>query len=392
MDGRTVQRADEIVRTVKSSLWLTLADPENESVEIERQRKVMRLIRLTGARVLITGGAGFIGSHLSARLLATGARVTILTRHTQAPRAVHLAQQGATLIPCDLSSPALIPAPDKLPAADIFFHLAADVSVGSSQLKATNVDGTQRALDLAAALKIPYFVFTSSIEAQGLGSDQDIPLREEQPCRPASDYGVSKAQAEDLVATWGNASDRQALTLRVGNIYGPGSAWFLQPSLMALLGVMPLGHVWPNLQHRVFQPLYIEDLTEGILRAASQRLTGLYNLTGEEPVTVSGYLHMLASLTGMLDRLALIQAPISGAERQAQPIAPEFAYFLMGTPERCHRSYDNTKLRSVIGAYARWSLSRGLASTLRWYHSCGTLPALLHAIRQQQGDPACESR
>lgn len=341
--------------------------------------------------VIISGGAGFIGSHLSARLLTAGARVTILTRHTQAPRAVQLAQQGATLTPCDFSSPDLVPAPDKLPAADIFYHLAADVSVGSPKLWAANVDGTQRALELTAALKIPYFVFTSSIEAQGLGSDQEIPLREEQPCRPLSDYGISKAKAEELVMNWGKVSDRQALILRIGNIYGPGSAWFLRPSLLALLGMTPLSHVWPQLQHRVFQPLYIEDLTEGMLRVVSQRLTGLYNITGEEPVTVSGYLHTLAGLTGMTDRLALIQAPLTGMEPPAQEIAPDFAYVLMGTPEQCHRSYDNTKLRSSIGAYARWSLSRGLASTLRWYHTCGALPALLHSIRQRQGAAACAS-
>ncbi len=341
--------------------------------------------------VIISGGAGFIGSHLSTRLLKSGARVTILTRHVQAPRAVQLAQQGATVIPCDFSSPDLIPACDKLPAADVFYHLAADVSVSSPKLWAANVDGTQRALDLTTALKIPYFVFASSIEAQGLGSDQEIPLREEQSCRPVSDYGISKAKAEELVSNWGNASGRRALILRIGNVYGPGSAWFLQPSLMALLGLSPLRHAWSQLQHRVFQPLYIEDLTEGMLRAVGQGLTGLYNITGEEPVTVSGYLHALAGLTGMTDRLSLIQAPLTGTERPAQGIAPDFAYVLMGTPERCHRSYDNTKLRTKIGSYARWSLSRGLASTLHWHQTSGALPALLQAIRQRQGAASCTS-
>ncbi len=341
--------------------------------------------------VIISGGAGFIGSHLSARLLRGGTRVTILTRHADAPRAVQLAKQGATIIPCDFASSDRIPSLSALSSAQVFYHLAADVSVSSPTLWASNVEGTARALALADKLKVPYCVFASSIEAQGLGSDQDIPLGEEAPCRPVSDYGASKARAEDLVARWGRSDDHQALILRIGNIYGPGSAWLLQPSLLALLGAGPLRHAWPLLQHRLFQPLYIDDLVEGILRAVSQRLTGLYNITGEEPVTVGTYLQKLASLTGLTTQFEAIRTPPDTQERPAVALAPDFAYILMGTPDRCHRSYDNAKLRAEIGDYARWSLARGLAATLNWYHTSGALPALTHAIRRRRGAYACMS-
>lgn len=351
----------------------------------------MEHIKLTQkTHIMISGGAGFIGSYLSRRLLRAGAKVTILTRHIHAPRAAQLAQEGAVVIECDLSSPDRMPSPGRLRPADVFYHLAADVSVSSPTLWAANVEGTQRALALASALHVPYVVFASSIEAQGLGSDHEIPLREDDTCRPVSDYGVSKAKAEEIVAQWASDSGRKTLILRIGNIYGPGSPWMLQPSLMALLGLSPLTPAWAQLQHRMFQPLYIDDLIEGMIAAVNHGLTGLYNITGEEPVTVGGYVHTVASLLQMLDRLASVQAS-APAIPTTQGLAPDFAYMLMGAPDRCHRSYDNSRLRADIGSYARWSLARGVASTLHWFQGTGTWPALLRMIQSRRGEGVCTS-
>jgi UDP-glucose 4-epimerase len=334
------------------------------------------------SHVIVTGGAGFIGARLSSWLLDRRAEVTILTRHTGSPRAQELAARGAKLVACDLSATGEMPS---LPAArrpDILIHLAADVAVSSPTLWAANVEGTARALHLAETLDVPYVVFASSIEAQGLGADDEIPLPEDAPCRPVSDYGQSKASAEQVVAAWAAATGRDALVLRIGNIYGPGSAWFLQPSLLALLGATPIRHAWPLLSHRRFQPLYVDDLIDGLMRAVGQRLTGLYNITGEEPVTIAEYFGKLAGLLGLTEALAAIERPMPPGP-PVDGLAPDFAYMLMGSPERCHRSYDNGKLRSVIGDYARWSLSRGLAATLQWYDACGAFAALVAALRQR---------
>ncbi len=352
----------------------------------------MDLIKIMASNhIIITGGAGFIGSHLSSRLLSAGARVTILTRRVGSPRAVQLARQGAKVIPCDLSSPAGVPSPDTFSPAQIFVHLAADVSISNPGLRATNVEGTRRALSLATALKVPYFVYASSIEAQGPGSDREVPLSEEAPCRPVSDYGASKVEAEGLVLNWSYPQNRHGLILRIGNIYGPGSAWFLQPCLMSLIGAIPIRHVWPLLQHRTFQPLYIDDLIEGVMRAVAKQLDGVYNITGEERVSIGAYLQKLADLTELREQLARIQMPPDGSEPATRPIAPDFAYILMGNQEQCHRVYDNAKLRTQIGEYARWSLVRGLAATLSWYQTSGGLPALLSAIRLRQGARSCAS-
>jgi nucleoside-diphosphate-sugar epimerase len=344
------------------------------------------------SHVIVTGGAGFIGSRLTSWLLDRRAEVTVLTRHTAAPRALELAARGARLIACDLSTPQGIPALPALRRPDVVIHLAADVSVSGPTLTAVNVDGTTRALALAEALDVPYFVFASSIEAQGPGGNHEIPLREEAPCRPVSDYGRSKASAEQLVTAWEAATGRGALVLRIGNIYGPGSAWLLQPSLLALLGATPIRHVWPLLRPRRFQPLYVDDLVEGLARAASQRLTGVYNITGEEPVTIAQYFEELAGLLGLGAGLAAMIRPDAAPAPPPDMLAPDFAYLLMGDPERRHRSYDNGRLRSAIGVYARWSLPRGLASTLHWYEACGALAALVATLRQRRNGVAAAAR
>jgi nucleoside-diphosphate-sugar epimerase len=338
--------------------------------------------------VIITGGAGFIGSQISTRLMKEKTRVTILTRNVSAPRAAALAKQGCKVVACDLADPQRIPLPELLDPADALFHFAADVSVSSPTLRAANVDGTGRAVALADALAIPYVVYASSIEAQGLGSESEIPLREDMACRPVSDYGQSKVQAEALVTEWGSLPGHRALVLRIGNIYGPGSAWFLYPSLLALLGATPIRPIWARLRHRLFQPLFIDDLIEGLCRAVARQLAGTYNITGEEPVTIEGYLTRLASLTQLTDRMQLMHLPAvpSGLSR---PIAPDFAYVLMGSQEQCHRAYDNGRLRTEIGPYARWPLSRGLAATLEWYETSGQLTALLAALRRQPGTMTC---
>lgn len=338
--------------------------------------------------VIVTGGAGFIGSQISARLLKEKTRVTILTRNASAPRAAALAQQGCKVVACDLADAHRIPRPDTLDPADALFHFAADVSVSSPTLRAANVDGTSRALALADALAIPYVVYASSIEAQGLGSDHEIPLGEDMPCRPVSDYGQSKVLAEELVTAWGSLPGHRALVLRIGNIYGPGSAWLLHPSILALLGATPIRTIWTQLRHRLFQPLFIDDLVEGLFRAVDRQLTGTYNVTGEEQVTIEGYIAKLASLMQLTDRAQLMRVPAAPLSRSL-PIAQDFAYVLMGAQDQCHRAYDNSRLRAEIGTYARWSLSRGLAATLQWYYASGQLPALLAALRRQPGAMTC---
>ena len=317
--------------------------------------------------IVITGGAGFIGSHLSAAFLAKDAKVTILTRQAESARAQRLARQGARVIPCDLSRPEGLLCANDLPHGARLIHLAADVSVNGPGLWAANVEGTKRALELARTIEAAHVTVASSIEALGLGSDAEGLLSEGAPCRPVSQYGMSKARAEEIAAEWRSPSGKPALVLRIGNIYGPGSAWLLEPALSALLNRETVRHAWPELRGRRLQPLYVADLVNGMTRAIDQDLTGLYHITGEEATTIQDYVEKLGRLLGLTGELNALNDPPPASPAASRPLAPDFAYVLMGDPAHPHRCYDNGKLRGAIGPYIRWSLSRGLASTLQWY-------------------------
>lgn len=341
--------------------------------------------------IIITGGAGFIGSHLSERLLSEGKQVTILTRNMATSRVQKLRMQGATLIPWDCSTPQKLTDLKGFSGATVFFHLAANVSVASPSLWPTNVEGTKRALELAEVLQIPYFIYASSIEAQGLGSDQEIPLLEESSCHPVSDYGISKGKAEEFVEKWGQKNDRKSLILRIGNIYGPGSPWFLRPCLLALLRPNWVLSVWEVLRKRKFQPLYIGDLVEGILRAVDKRLDGIYNISGTKTLSIEELFSELASLTKLTQQFEMIQRLTKDCGQPGQDVDPEFSYMLMGEADRTHRVYATAKLRREIGNYAGCSLARGLAATLQWYYKTGGLPALLATFNSQQRGNSCMS-
>jgi nucleoside-diphosphate-sugar epimerase len=344
---------------------------------------------LAKTHLIITGGAGFIGANLSSRLLAAGAHATILTRHPQAPRAAQLVQRGATVLPYDVRHGDPPPALAALPPVQVLLHLAADVGMTSPALRQTNVLGTERVLAMADHLAIPYVLVASSIEAQGLGSDDETPLDEERPCHPVSEYGATKLAAEEVVRAWSSAGDRAAAVIRIGNIYGPGSPWLLRPSLLALLGGTPLAPIYWQLQHRRFQPLFIDDLVHGLMQVVGARLTGLYNLTGDTAVSIGQYFESLAALTGLTERLMAVQAAAGDVARgtilaDVPDLDPDFGYLLMGTPERCHRVYDNRKIRRFLGPYCRYDLTRGLAATLSWFHASQGLAQLLRAVPRPQ--------
>ena len=347
---------------------------------------VLSLNRQT--RAVVTGGAGFIGSHLVTRLLGEGVSVTILTRHTETPQARHLEGLGARLVACDLAT--ADPPEGTIPSGSLVFHLAADTSVSGPRVKPANVEGTRRVLAMAERVDSPYILFASSIEAQGLAVDGARGLDESEPCRPVSEYGRSKLDAEALVSEWAKRTGRPAGILRIGNTYGPGSAWLLHSALQVCLGLGSIHSVWEPLRHRRFQPLYVHDLVEALIRLAALQAGGLYNVTPEHALSVQGYLLQVGRLLGVHDQLRARLEFTGSAMLTGQAVAADFAYFLLGDPQRCHRVYDNRKLRDTVGEFERWPLARGLASTLAWYRESGRWQALLQSV-QFAGRPICTS-
>lgn len=176
---------------------------------------------LENRTALVTGGAGFIGSHLIDRLCREGCAVHILDDLTTG-HASNVAHCDVQLIEASiLDADALATA---IEGCDLVFHLAAMVSVPRSfeQPRAcleVNLAGTQAVLEAAVAAGCSRLVFAASSSAYGM--DANLPSVETDPVAPASPYAASKAAAEALVSAWAACWDLDTVALRFFNIFGP---------------------------------------------------------------------------------------------------------------------------------------------------------------------------
>jgi UDP-glucose 4-epimerase len=173
-------------------------------------------------RALITGGAGFIGHHLTTRLMAEGLDVTVLDDlSVGCPDNV---PRGARLVVGDVCDPLLVRSLVK--EADVVFHLAAHVSIRASMQgfchdAQVNVMGTVTILDACAETgKIRKFVLASSMGVYADASSPD-PIDESHPASPIAPYGVGKLASEHYVRLVSKQAGFQCVVLRFFNTYGP---------------------------------------------------------------------------------------------------------------------------------------------------------------------------
>ena len=178
------------------------------------------------ARVLVTGGAGFIGSHLAERLLADGAHVRILDNFSSGSMAnLPFAPQFADR--CEIIRNDIRDLAAMERAADgvsVIFHQAAMRSVPRSiddPLGANdhNVNGTLTVLEAARRAGVRRVVYASSSSVYG--DRPDLPKREDQPPSPISPYAVSKAAGEQYATIWTRLYDVETVGLRYFNVFGP---------------------------------------------------------------------------------------------------------------------------------------------------------------------------
>lgn len=233
-------------------------------------------------KVLVTGGAGFIGSHLVTALLAQGDDVVILDNFSTG-RPENLDHLGAPanlqLIECDIASD---PALDSYFAgAERVFHLAAlaDIVPSIQQPEgyhAANVDGTMRVLQAARASGVKRFLYAASSSCYGI--PDTYPTPESTPACPMYPYALTKYVGEQYVMHWCQTYDLPAVSLRLFNVYGPRSR--TSGTYGAVFGVFlaqklanePFTVVGDGTQTRDFT--YVSDVAAAFMAAADSSLTG----------------------------------------------------------------------------------------------------------------------
>lgn len=250
-------------------------------------------------KFLVTGGAGFIGSHLVRRLSAHGP-VTVLDDLTTGK------QDNLTGLGCAfLRGSILDPAPLAEACADAthVFHLAALVSVPESighpaRCQEINIEGTRRVLAAAAHARAHRVVLASSCAVYG--DEPTMPKTENSVVAPTSPYAASKLAAEKLCA--------QAListvALRFFNVYGPRQdphgpyAAAVPKFLEAAQAGAPLTVFGEGRQTRDF--VYVEDVTAALEHAAlSPGMAGVYNVASGRSVSVLQLAELMVALTGL---------------------------------------------------------------------------------------------
>jgi UDP-glucuronate 4-epimerase len=259
-------------------------------------------------KAVVTGAAGFIGSHLAASLLADGHEVLGIDCFTDyyprpikqqnlAPLAAHA---GFRMLEERLQDAALA---RHLEGASVVFHLAAQAGVRASwgrefsHYTEHNVLATQRLLEAALEAGRPRVVYASSSSVYG--DAPSLPLREDGPCRPVSPYGVTKLAAEHLALLYHRNHGLATVSLRFFTVYGPRQRpdMAFHRFLKAARDGQELTLFGDGSQTRDFT--YVDDIVTAVRAAAlSGRPGSVYNVGGGERVALNEVLRLIESVTG----------------------------------------------------------------------------------------------
>ncbi len=324
-------------------------------------------------RVLLTGGHGFVGSHLVRHLLAEGDAVRCLSRRRTRPET--LAGLEVEMVPGDVRDPDAVARAVR--GVDEVYHLAALTrSRTRREMFETNVEATRSLVRAARRAGLAgRFVLCSSLAAAGPSPDGHD-LREGDPCRPVTWYGESKRVAEEVVRL---ESDGIAWTiLRPPAVYGPYDRDFLAVFKAAARGILPrLGD-----GGRTYHFVYAEDVAAGMLAAARHPTSvgRTYFLTHPERLPVEDFLAHVARAVGRPARLVRVPdstlrllASASEVVGQLQRRAPllnrQRVLELGGTAYVC--SAD--ALRADVGWHAEVGAAEGTRRTAVWYREAGWL-------------------
>jgi len=252
-------------------------------------------------KILVTGGAGFIGSHVVDAYVGAGHQVVVVDNLTTGRR--ERVNPAAHLYAIDIRSPELRDVFER-ERPEVVNHHAAQASVTASVADPRadaeiNVMGTLHLLTLCAQFSVRRFVFSSTGGAI-YGNPQHIPADETHPTTPLSPYGISKAGAEMYIRYFGSTGLTWAI-LRYANVYGPRQDPFGEAGVIAIFTRAMLDGKAPTIfgdgkQTRDF--VYVEDVARANLLATTAPTSDMANIgTGTETAINDLYRH-LAQLTG----------------------------------------------------------------------------------------------
>ena len=309
-------------------------------------------------RTLVTGGAGFIGSHLVDALLGSGDEVLVVDDLSFGKRENLAAalEAGAQLEQIDIADSELFLQAGERFHPEAVFHLAAQIDVRRSVADPAfdarlNVIGTINALELAARAQARRFLFTSTggaIYGEGGERPEEMPFAEDARCEPFSAYGQSKLAAEGYLELYRRTRGLSTVALRLGNVYGPRQDPATEAGVVAIFCELARDGGKPTVYGTGRQTrdyIHVADVVEGLLAAHDADGAGPYNIgTGVE--------------TDVLELAALIGRAAGRADFEPRP-APHRE----GEVERT--ALDTDRAAKELGWRAQLVLEQGLELTLQ---------------------------
>jgi UDP-glucose 4-epimerase len=312
-------------------------------------------------RILVTGGAGFIGSHIVDRLLADGHEVVVLDNLATGLR--ENIPPAAQFLKGDVSRL------DDVKQAfagglEAVFHIAGQVSLIRSYADPTidlltNVQGTLNVLTTCLHCRVPRLLYASSMTVYS--GDAPLPTPEESPCEPTSYYGITKWAGERYVHATAARRDLdfpfKVTAFRMYNVYGPRQA--LDNPYQGVLGIF-LGNLLRNEPITIFGDgeqsrdfIYIQDIVDawvGALKKSTTYGTSI-NLGSGRRLSIN----------------YLADAVLSAFDRTRGDHPVKYAVGRSG--EQRHVEADNTRAQQLLGWAPRNSFEVGLAETVKWASS-----------------------
>jgi len=321
-------------------------------------------------RVLVTGGTGFVGSHVVDALLDIGFPTRCLVRATSDLR--WLAGKPVELVRADLRGD---PLEEPVDGADVVIHCAGLTRGSRESLMAANRDGTRALVEacLATGRRIR-FVYCSSQAAAGPGV-LDRPRRETDPPAPTTDYGASKLAAEEVVAQISAQLD--VAILRPVAVYGPRDEDTLTFFKLAARGII----VTPGLRKRLLQLVHVTDLAAALVKAIErpQRSVGPFCVAHPEVVDWD---QLAVAMRQAMDRSAITLRVPTGALRTIGAIAELFGE--EGVPGRIDRrkaadmserawTCDSSRAMKELDWSPKYDVRQGFQESADWYRREGWL-------------------
>lgn len=310
----------------------------------------------TGKKVLVTGGGGFIGSHLVEQLVSLGARPRALVHYNARGSWGWLDQSPVVseieVVAGDICDPGSVEAATE--GVETVFHLAALIAIPYSYTAPesyvrTNVIGTLNALQAARRAGVSRFVHTSTSEVYGTA--REVPIKESHPLQGQSPYSASKIGADKIAESFHASFAVPVVTVRPFNTFGPRqSARAVIPTIITQLlagaDKIKLGSLHPTRDLN-----YVANTVEGFIAAAEapEAIGQTFNLGSNREITIGDLAQLIIRIVG-------VSAEIESDSARVRPANSEVERLLA----------DNTRARELLGWSPRVTLEQGLEKTVAW--------------------------